>query len=309
VHVALKEIPRARLSSAGRLWQERDSLCEIARCRRQGVRVSPALTGLLECFITGHSICLVMDLVEGATLCEHRGAGIPLFKACWYAAEVAAALDWLHSHNWLYRDLKMSNVLISAQNGRVKIVDFGFAHRGVRATSVVGTLHAMAPEVIRCAGAEAQKSEAAYGCGADWWSLGVLLFEMLTAVPPFGYHEDVELEGHIMLEKQESIGADGLRWPGADPSAHQAVLALLEFDESRRAGTSGGLADLQDRCTLFAEVDWIAIASSGCGPSFDESLGHTVERAEARPRRPRRAALTLDTQLDSDTFAGFDLVI
>ncbi|CAE8641920.1 unnamed protein product [Polarella glacialis] len=135
LHVALKEVPRVQ-ADARRLWLERAVLSEVSEARHQGEAstVSPALVGLVASFATPFAVCLAMDLVEGATLNEHVRAAptrsLPEAQARWYVAEIAGALDWLHGCSWLYRDLKMTNVLVCSKTGRVKLVDFGFARRG-----------------------------------------------------------------------------------------------------------------------------------------------------------------------------------
>ncbi|CAE8641922.1 unnamed protein product [Polarella glacialis] len=184
----------------------------------------------------------------------------------------------------------------------------------------------MAPEVIRCAEASGPEHTAqrrsGYGRAADWWSLGVLLFELLAGTAPFGYHEDVSLEGQQLLHKQEAAASEGLPWPAPQSSASggaplepsveakAAAVDLMQVDQRCRLGANRGLEELKAH-PFFASaaLDWESLAgSSAKGPAFDTSLGQTVEAATASPCRPRRrgAAMGLHQAAEEpDPFLDF----
>jgi len=137
---------------------------------------------------------LVLDLVDGTPLHIHIriANGLNLDLAREYVSQLVVILECLHDRGFIYRDLKASNVLVLTNQPKcIKLIDFGFAKnlgsRRGRTSSYCGTLHAMSPEVQRTA----QNSELLYdyGFAVDWWSLGILLYEIIYNAVPFGYND------------------------------------------------------------------------------------------------------------------------
>ena len=99
--------------------------------------------------------------------------------ACFYLAEITLGLEHLHSQGIIYRDLKPENILLDAY-GHVKLTDFGLCkesiHEGAMTHTFCGTIEYMAPEILMRSG---------HGKAVDWWSLGALMYDMLTGAPPF----------------------------------------------------------------------------------------------------------------------------
>ena len=100
---------------------------------------------------------------------------LPEASVKYYTAAVALALGHLHRQRFIYRDLKPENLLLDA-HGHLKLCDLGLAKRTDRAYTLVGTPQYIAPEVLRAEGATG---------AADWWALGILVFEMLNGELPF----------------------------------------------------------------------------------------------------------------------------
>ena len=102
-----------------------------------------------------------------------------------YICEVLLALEYLHSKNVMYRDLKPDNIMIDLY-GHVKLVDFGLSKLNVdesySSSSFLGTHAYLAPEIL------AAKN---YGKSVDWYNLGVLMYEFLVGVPPY-YSENID---------------------------------------------------------------------------------------------------------------------
>jgi len=121
----------------------------------------------------------LLELVTGAeffeTLITYLKFDIP--STTFYAANVVLAFAHLHKHGIVYRDTKPENLLLDS-NGYIKLIDLGFckAIGSGRTETFCGTLDYLAPELVK---------KVPHGFGVDWWSLGILIYEMLIGRPPF----------------------------------------------------------------------------------------------------------------------------
>lgn len=207
----------------------------------------PFVCHLKYAFQTESKLYLLFPFYNGGELFFHlKSKGRFDENRCrFYAAEIVLALECLHKHTIVYRDLKPENVLLDDQ-GHIRLVDFGLSKEGVTATQLThtfcGTPEYLAPEVIRGGG---------YGLPVDWWSLGTLLYEMLTGLPPF-YNQNL----HVMYEK---ILRAKLHYPAyLSANARSILQALLERDPRLRLGSARGASELKSH-PFFAGVDWKAL--------------------------------------------------
>ncbi|KAK1797716.1 hypothetical protein P4O66_008083, partial [Electrophorus voltai] len=136
---------------------------------------------IVKLFWTWHDercLFMLMEYVPGGELftCLRSRGKFANDTALFFSTEIVCALEYLHSKDIVYRDLKPENVLLDRE-GHIKLTDFGFAKKVVdRTCTLCGTPEYLAPEVIQGKG---------HGLAVDWWALGVLIFEMLSGYPPF----------------------------------------------------------------------------------------------------------------------------
>ena len=116
-----------------------------------------------------------------------------------YLAELAMALDHLHTLGIIYRDLKPENILLDS-TGHISLTDFGLSKESLndeKSFSFCGTVEYMAPEII---------SRKGHTTAVDWWSFGVLMFEMLTGVLPFqGANRKDTMQQIMKYDDQEPL--------------------------------------------------------------------------------------------------------
>uniref|UniRef100_A0A673MP76 non-specific serine/threonine protein kinase n=1 Tax=Sinocyclocheilus rhinocerous TaxID=307959 RepID=A0A673MP76_9TELE len=141
----------------------------------------PFIVDLIYAFQTGGKLYLILEYLSGGELfMQLEREGIFLEDtACFYLAEISMALGHLHQKGIIYRDLKPENIMLR-NNGHVKLTDFGLCkesiHDGTVTHTFCGTIEYMAPEILMRSG---------HNRAVDWWSLGALMYDMLTGAAPF----------------------------------------------------------------------------------------------------------------------------
>jgi protein kinase A len=169
-------------------------------------------------------VYIVMECITGGELFTHlrRARKFSDEQAKFYGAQVAAAFAHIHSKNIIHRDLKPENILLSP-NGYSKLTDFGFAkvlEPGTRTYTLCGTPEYIAPEVLLNKG---------HGKPVDWWTLGILIYEMICGQPPFCDEDPMGIYQKILAGK--------VYFPKYfDKNAKALVKKLLTADLSKRYG-------------------------------------------------------------------------
>eukprot|EP00456_Euglypha_rotunda_P056226 TRINITY_DN4612_c0_g1_i13.p1 TRINITY_DN4612_c0_g1~~TRINITY_DN4612_c0_g1_i13.p1 ORF type:complete len:352 (-),score=53.39 TRINITY_DN4612_c0_g1_i13:106-1161(-) len=205
----------------------------------------PFIVSLRYAFQTPGKLYMVLDYFTGGELFYHlKSTGrFPEERCRYYAAEIALALETLHKNTIVYRDLKPENVLLD-EDGHIRLTDFGLSKESVTGKNLThtfcGTPEYLAPEVIHGGG---------YGKEVDWWSLGTLLYEMLTGLPPF-YNPNL----HVMYEK---IIRAKLHFPNyLSPEACSLLSQLLERNPKKRLGGGPDDANEVKKHPFFKSIDW-----------------------------------------------------
>ncbi|KAG6833790.1 hypothetical protein H0H87_001222 [Tephrocybe sp. NHM501043] len=226
---------------------------------------SPFLVGLKFSFQTDSDLYLVTDFKSGGELFWHlqRETRFSEERARFYIAELVLALEHLHkfdivyrSHVGLHRDLKPENILLDA-TGHVALCDFGLSKADLRSdeltTTFCGTTEYLAPEILL--------SEQGYSKIVDFWSLGVLLFEMCCGWSPF-YAEDTQ-------QMYKNICFGKIRFPKGviNEDGKQFVKGLLNRNPNHRLGASRDAAELKEH-PFFKSIDWKALALKQVTPPF-----------------------------------------
>lgn len=182
--------------------------------------------------------------------------------AKFYAAEVALALNHLHTLDIIYRDLKPENILLN-HDGHIKIADFGFSKHCTSVTwTLCGTPDYLAPEVSACGKYQTLNhayilheqiiGQQRYNKSVDWYALGVLIFEMLSGLPPFHQPD----HNPVVLYEKITRGPAFIRWPPFHPNATDLILKLMESEPSKRYGNMRNGAGDVFAHPWFREVDW-----------------------------------------------------
>jgi eukaryotic-like serine/threonine-protein kinase len=243
--VAVKVLPGAAASDPGRLRR-----LEL-EARAAGALNHPNVLVVYDVGMADGCPYVVSELLEGESLFERiRGGPLPLARAVDFAVQIARGLAAAHEKGVVHRDLKPENVFVT-HDGHIKILDFGLAkldraeplaeratapvfggsrERSTTAGTLLGTVGYISPEQVRGQAADAR---------SDLFSFGVILYEMLTGVPPFQRDSAVE-SLHAILREEPPWLAE--RNPNIPPALDRVVVRCLEKSPDARFQSARDLA-------------------------------------------------------------------
>jgi serine/threonine protein kinase len=215
----------------------------------------PFIVSLKFAFQTPAKFYLGLEYAVGGDLFFHlQKHGLPaLSDVRLYMAELMLALDYLHSNGIIYRDLKPENILLDGE-GHIKLTDFGLAkdlNRICQTETFCGTSDYVAPEVIK---------REPYSFPVDWWASGILLYELLCGLTPFG-HENRAQQFQDIVEKAVVFS------PDVNCGAKQYIELALEKDPSKRA-----MFNELKNCSLFDGLNWDDVLARRIGPSYRREI-------------------------------------
>jgi len=174
-----------------------------------------------------------------------------------YSAQVALMFEYLHSLNIIYRDLKPENILIDDE-GYLKLTDFGFAkYCQTRTYTLCGTPEYLAPEVLLNKG---------HGKPVDWWTLGILTYEMIAGIDPFNDDDPMAIYQKILKGK--------IKFPrDFHKDAKSLVKHLLVADVTKRYGClRNGANDIKNH-RWFKNLDWFKLGQKRVPVPFIPQIG------------------------------------
>ena len=229
---------------------------------RTAMADSPFIVGLKFSFQTPADLYLVTDYMSGGELFWHlqKEGRFNETRAKFYIAELILAIQHLHENDIVYRDLKPENILLDA-NGHIALCDFGLSKANLTKNDTTntfcGTTEYLAPEVLL--------DETGYGKMVDFWSLGVLVFEMCCGWSPFYAEDTQQMYKNIAFGKvrfpKDTLSSDGRNF----------VKGLLNRNPKHRLGARKDAEELKEH-PFFKDIDWDALTKKLITPPFRPRL-------------------------------------
>ncbi|KAI8968970.1 kinase-like domain-containing protein [Mycotypha africana] len=218
------------------------------------------IVNLRYAFQDDENLFMILDLMLGGDLRFHldRLGLLPEEYVRFYAAEIALSLNYLHSRNIIHRDLKPDNILLD-EKGHAHLSDFNIAvqlnqRRTKPLTSIAGSLAYISPEILKKQG---------YSFSTDWWSLGIVIYELLFGQRPFQAKSNEDLQKAILSDPVEFP-----KEPKISPEAVNFVRELLTRDIHKRLGVGDAGFRRLKKHPWMKDICWDILASKSVGAPF-----------------------------------------
>uniref|UniRef100_A0A7E4VZI6 non-specific serine/threonine protein kinase n=1 Tax=Panagrellus redivivus TaxID=6233 RepID=A0A7E4VZI6_PANRE len=230
-----------RRADSAFFWEERDIMAHAE---------SDWIVKLHYAFQDVNFLYMVMEFMPGGDLVNLMSTfEVTEQWAQFYIAELVLALDAIHKMGYIHRDVKPDNLLIAA-SGHIKLADFGTCIKMgtdglVRCSSAVGTPDYISPEMLT-----SQSNEGIYGREVDWWSVGIILYEMVYGDPPFYADSLANTYARIMNHQLELTFPEDI---ALSPDARDLIGRFLQ-DGKVRLGRDG-VKEIKKH-PFFKNKDW-----------------------------------------------------
>mmetsp|Transcript_3043 Transcript_3043/g.10694 ORF Transcript_3043/g.10694 Transcript_3043/m.10694 type:complete len:367 (+) Transcript_3043:73-1173(+) len=262
----------------------------------------PFVVNLFATYKDEKNLYMLMEYVPGGEIFSHlrRAGRFTNDTTRFFSGSIVLAIQYLHGKDIVYRDLKPENILLD-KDGHIKITDFGLAKANVAdnssAHTFCGTPEYLAPEILSGKG---------HGRAVDWWSLGTLMFEMLSGLPPY-YDQNVNTMYRKILQ-------DPLTFPPFFSAKAKDILGkLLNRSPEQRLGSGPTDAEELKTHPFFDAMDWQALLDRRVVPEFKPKVQgdldannfdpcFTAEPAQDTPKEG--SALTGAQEFDGFTFVA-----
>lgn len=224
----------------------------------------PFIAQLQFAFQDAKKLYLVTEFMQGGELFFHikRRTGFKEVSAKFYMSQIFLAIDYLHKNGYIYRDLKPENILIDKE-GNIKLTDFGLSKvisndGDINTTNTLcGTLEYIAPEIFQ---------RKPYDKSIDWFSFGVVLYEMLTGQLPFNIkNEEFDESKYKNIKYPEKMSSE----------AKELIEKLIEIEPEKRLGYKS--SDEIRNSAFFKEVDFEKVYNKEYRPPFKPRLNGELD--------------------------------
>ncbi|KAI8818964.1 kinase-like domain-containing protein [Fimicolochytrium jonesii] len=213
----------------------------------------PFIVELYHTFQNPTYLFMTMEYVAGGDLFSYlrKAQRFSEEASRFYVSEVLISLEYLHTNKIIYRDLKPENILLDT-TGHVKLADFGFAKVVNKTTqSFCGTPDYISVEIV---------VNKPYTKAVDWWSLGVLVYELISGKTPFGDESSDRI--------YDNIQSGRIKWhPLIKGHAKELIRRLLDIDPEKRLGSNGDGAEIKQH-PWFKPVIWKKAEARQTVPPF-----------------------------------------
>lgn len=278
--------------------QEEDQFNNIITERRV-LREAGPHPFVIEChsgFQTADAVVLILEYLAGGDMYDllKKYGCLSEDQARFYLAEILVGLQELHRLNFVFRDLKLENILLD-HKGHVRLTDFGLSGRVASPkwndrtiTDISGTAIYQAPEIL---------ADRGHGRVVDYWALGVLAHVILTGRPPFAAGGDRRELYHLIQTKDLDLDSDE-RLKDVSAEGRDLIRRLLERDPSKRLGSEDEEQIAIRTHPFFQGIDWSALLRFEVAPPLEPPCQPVPEFPGSRSESDSRSGNTTNDASD-----------